>query len=331
MTEPTTTNKGLIVPNTGDLPGTWGSAALNPDFLAIDGMLGGLVTVGLTNSNVALTAPAGFTASAGPGPTQSQNAILRFTGVLTGACVVTLPLPGFYIIENLCTVGSYYVALASSAPGQIICAPPGEACHVYCDGTNVKYVNMGRIGSYFDMAVSTTPAWMLNCTVPPYLSCDGTVYTATAVYGVGNPAPLLNLLGSTFGGNGITTFGVPDLRNRARISLGGATGRVTTAGSGVDGTTINSSGGLQNQTILKANIPAYNLTVTDPGHTHSIATISVGSFQQGGGGAAVAKVPASGDNTGSATTGITVNTGGSGTPLTTLQPTLVSGLTFIKT
>ena len=41
MAEPTTINKALIVPNTGDLPGTWGSAAINPDLSAIDGMLGG--------------------------------------------------------------------------------------------------------------------------------------------------------------------------------------------------------------------------------------------------------------------------------------------------
>ena len=39
MAEPQTVNGGLIVPNTGDLVGTWGSAALNPDFVAVDGFL----------------------------------------------------------------------------------------------------------------------------------------------------------------------------------------------------------------------------------------------------------------------------------------------------
>ena len=324
MTEPTTTNKGLIVPNTGDLVGTWGSAALNPDFLAIDGMLGGLVTVGLTNSNVSLTAPAGFTAVASPGPTQSQNAILRFTGTLSGNCTVTFPLPGFYIVENLCTVGSFYVALASSAPGQIICAPPGEACHVYCDGTNVKYVNLGRVGSYLDMAVATVPAWISQQTYPPYLVCDGTVYTATAVYGVGNPAPLLNLLGSTFGGNGITTFGVPDLQARVRIPLGGATGRVTTAGSGLDGTTINSAGGNQ---LMQQHTHTWNPTT----QTWNLNQGNIPQFGQpgtgytGGSNNFAAILP-----TVSVTPNGTIGNTGTGASQN-MQPTLVSGLSFIKT
>ena len=59
MVEPVTPLKALIIPNTGDLVGTWGSAALNPDFTAIDGMFGGITTVSLTNANVSLSAPAG--------------------------------------------------------------------------------------------------------------------------------------------------------------------------------------------------------------------------------------------------------------------------------
>ena len=39
MTEPMTVNVGLIVPNTGDLVDAWGSAATNPDFSAIDGLI----------------------------------------------------------------------------------------------------------------------------------------------------------------------------------------------------------------------------------------------------------------------------------------------------
>ena len=38
-------------------------------------------------------APAGFTATPTPGPTQSQNRVLRFTGTLTANVAVTLPLP----------------------------------------------------------------------------------------------------------------------------------------------------------------------------------------------------------------------------------------------
>jgi microcystin-dependent protein len=156
------------------------------------------------------------------------------------------------------------------------------------------------------------------------LNCDGTVYTASAIYGVGNPTPLLNLLGSTFGGNGITTFGVPDLRARSRISLDGGSGRVTTAGSGIDGTTINSGGGAQNYIIAKTNIPNYNITIT-----YGINVTLSGSVSTSGFGVFVNGVQA--NTGGNSTTTTTVASGGSGTPLVTMPPTLVSGLTFIKT
>jgi acyl-CoA synthetase (AMP-forming)/AMP-acid ligase II len=94
MTEPTTVNVGYIVPNTGDLPGTWGTAALNPDLVALDGFQGGVQVISVTGSPITLTAPAGFTAAPGAGPNQSQNAVLRFTGTQTANVTVGLPLPG---------------------------------------------------------------------------------------------------------------------------------------------------------------------------------------------------------------------------------------------
>ena len=63
------------------------------------------------------------------------------------------------------------------------------------------------------MRVSTTPVWMQACSVAPYLIKDGSLYS-TASY----PA-LAQYLGSTYGGNGLTTFGLPDEPARARIGL----------------------------------------------------------------------------------------------------------------
>ena len=314
MTEPTTTNKGLIIPNTGDLPGTWGAAAINPDMAAIDGMLGGVATISLVNTNVVLTVPTGFTATPAVGPTQAQNAILRFTGVLTAACVVTLPLPGFYIVENLCTVGAFYVALSSVAPGGIICAPPGEATHVYCDGIDVKYVDLGRIGSYMDLGTATVPAWISNCTVRPYLNCDGASFNAS-IY------PVLNaMLGANY---------LPDLRGRSRAALNQGTNRINTADSLVDGDTLLAAGGADAQIIYKGNLPNYNLSVTDPGHQHYGIIWQGGTAHQGAstGGDGVGWFQSS---TTVAYTNLTVSTGGSGTRLTTLPPTQICGLTLIR-
>ena len=95
MSEPITGNKNLIIPNTGDLVGTWGSAALNPNFSAIDGMLGGSLLISLAGTTAyTLTGPAGANAPAA-GPTQAQNAMITFSGTLTANCVVAVPLPGF--------------------------------------------------------------------------------------------------------------------------------------------------------------------------------------------------------------------------------------------
>lgn len=316
MVEPVTVNRALIVPNTGDLAGTWGSAAINPDMVAIDGMLGGFTTISLTNAPVTLSVPAGFTATPSAGPTQSQNAILTFTGTLTGNCTITFPMPGFYIVENLCVVGAYYVALASSSPGEIVCAPPGEATHVYCNGIDVKYVDLGRVGSYLDLAATAVPAWISNCTVPPYLNCDGSTFSAVTY-----PA-----LGAYLGG---TTL--PDLRGRSRAALNQGTGRITTAGSGVDGDAILSAGGAEKETIANANLPA-SIPYTDTGHVHAAANLLFAEAGGSGSGFVIGSGVIRGQdpNTASATTGITINAGGANTPLVTLPPVAISGLTLIR-
>jgi hypothetical protein len=308
MVEPVTVNKALIIPNTGDLSGTWGSAGLNPDLVALDGMLGGFAIISLTNANVLLTVPAGFTATPSAGPTQAQNALITFTGTLTGNCVITLPMPGYYIVENLCAVGAYYVALASVAPGKIICVPPGEAAHVFCNGVDVKYVGLGRVGSYLDLATSTVPSWITACTVPPYLNCDGSGFSGTTY-----PALAVYLGGTT----------LPDTRGRTRMALNQGTGRVQAGVSLLDGDTLLSGGGDQamqqhNHTAVSVIMPG---SVTVPsigganvqGGSNPIGTTN-GTTSAAVSGSSVATTIA---NTGS---GISQN----------VQPTYVGGLVLIR-
>ena len=327
MTEPFTSNIGLTVPNTGDLVGTWGSAALNPNFLALDGFQGGFVTIGLTNSPVTLSVPAGFTASETSGPTQAQNGLIRFTGTLSGNCVITFPLPGYYIVENKCTVGSYYVRLVSAGAGNAIGAPPGKKCHVFNDGTNMDYVNMPDPGQRYDLyGVTAMPAWMTACTVLPYLLRDGTSYTTSAYPG------LFQTIGYAFGGSG-GNFNVPDDRNRISLPIdtntnGGYTNRVTSAGSGINGQTLGAAADAQSVTLTTAQMPSHNHT--DSGHTHSY---SAGNSQETnityGGGGPPCSTPPTGLTTGSGVANIQ-NTGGGGAH-SNVQPTIVSVLGLIKT
>lgn len=325
MVEPTTVNKALIVPNTGDLVGAWGTSALNPDFVALDGMLGGFAVLSLSSATtIALTAPSG-SITPGAGPTQQQNALLKFTGTLSGNAVIQFTLPGFYIVDNRCTVGASYVQLAPvSGTGTVIGAPPGRKAHIFFDGANVDYVDTPEVGSALDLHGATAlPPWMTACSVLPYLIKDGSTYSSS-VY----PA-LAAVLGSTFGGNGVTTFGLPDERNRARIGLdtngpGTFSNRVTAAGSGINGTTMGAAGGDQ-------LFQQHSHTTTELPHQHGV-------FYQpqnlGSGGSSVNGLVSFGggptQQTSTAVTGLTVNSNGSGSGQN-MPPTIVSFLPLIKT
>lgn len=332
MPDPTTSNKLLLAPTRGSDSGTW-DLPVNADWTALDGMLGGVTTIPLSSATtLLLTVPATGVVAATAGPNQSQNAMLSFSGTLTGTATIQFTMPGQYVINNRCTVGAFCVTLSpSSGTGNSIGAPPGQKVNVFYDGASMDFVDMPVSGSFLDMAVAATPAWMAACSVSPWLICDGSVYTSSIF-------PALNaILGSTFGGNGITTFGVPDLRARYRIPLDnqgsqGAAGRITTAISGINGTTIGSAGGSQN---LQAHI--HTTTITDPGHAHGpsqgssvmVAPAVTPTAQVGAGAGPLASGVAL---TGVATTNISVavNTAGVGSS-GSIPPGLVFGITFIKT
>lgn len=312
MSDPQSTNLGVYLQTTGSNPGAWGPV-LNANDSVLDSVTSNVFVVALTNVNVTLTTPPG-SGSAWAGPYGSQSGIIRFTGVLSAAVTVTFPRSGFWIVENLCTVGAFYVALASSAPGKVICAPPGEATHIICDGTDVKYVDLGRVGSYLDLGASAVPAWITNCSVPPYLNCDGTTFNAVTY-------PVLNTL---LGGNTL-----PDLRGRSRAALNQGTGRITTAGGGVDGNTILAAGGSQTHTLTISEMPAH--AHTDSGHTHGVHGSSSPSGTGGGG---IVNSPLSGSQPvsyGTTDTGAAniQNTGG-GVAHSIMNPVAIGGLTLIR-
>jgi microcystin-dependent protein len=73
-------------------------------------------------------------------------------------------------------------------------------------------------------------------------------------------ATLFSLISTIFGtGDGSTTFNIPDLRGYVLAGVdnmgGSAANRITNAGSGITGTTLGATGGAQNETIARANLP----------------------------------------------------------------------------
>src|SRR5215467_10430645 len=162
MTEPTTPNIGLTVPNTGDLPGAWGTSALNPNFLQVDGMLGGVVSFSLSAAtSITLTTPGATTVfTPTGGPNQSSNALISLSGSLSGNATLKLTVPGHYSVSNQCTVGTNFVQLSPvSGGGKSVGCPDGEARRFFFNGTDVIFLDMPHVGTLHNFCVSTTPAW----------------------------------------------------------------------------------------------------------------------------------------------------------------------------
>jgi microcystin-dependent protein len=90
---------------------------------------------------------------------------------------------------------------------------------------------------------------------------------------------LFALLGTTYGaGDGATTFALPDLSGRllaCREGMEGAPapGRITTAGSGIDGTALGATGGVETVTLATSQLPSHTHanTLNDPGHVHGVS------------------------------------------------------------
>lgn len=241
--------------------GTW-DVPLNGDFNIADGYLGGVQTISVTNAPITLTSPAGFTPTPSAGPTQAQNAVLKLTGTPSAAVTITLPLPGYYIIDTVGLLPTTPVTLRAVGSGEVIGMAFGNVRQVYNDGTNVRHCNLQEVGTYLDYATTAVPGWITVCTKPPFLLCDGSTFSG------GTYPQLAALLGGTT---------LPDFRGRNAYFLNGGTSRLTSAGAGIDGGTLFASGGANGVTLSISQLPAHTHanTLNDPGHAHQLP----GTFQ----------------------------------------------------
>jgi hypothetical protein len=307
-----TPNIQLEEPARGDDVGTW-DVPVNNNMTLLDKVTGAITTISLNNSNVALSSP------------QFQSKQITFNSTLTGNVIITFPtsFTKSYEIQNLCSGTSAFIVVlqTTAAGGQAIACPPGETIDVFNDGANLKFKNLGRVGSYVDYAGTTLPIWVTGSTIQPYLNCDGTSFSSATF------PQLATILGGTT---------LPDIRGVSRATLNQGTGRITSGVSGIDGNTVGSIGGNQSGTLAMTNLPASPAPVTiliSP----TVAGVQAVASNTG-------QIPTV-FNPGGATTMLTfgqfgvlnVSAGansanlGSATPINKMPPTTISGICMIRT
>jgi microcystin-dependent protein len=89
-----------------------------------------------------------------------------------------------------------------------------------------------------------------------WLLCNG------AEYQINSYPALFAIIGTNYGGNGTSTFRVPDRRGRVGVGAG--------QGAGLTNRTLGQSGGQETVTLNVSQIPSHNHGINDPGHSHGV-------------------------------------------------------------
>jgi Phage Tail Collar Domain len=293
-----TPNIQLEEPARGDDVGTW-DTPVNSNMTELDLCIGGITTISAAAGSVVLAAA------------QLQSRMITFNSTLAASITVTFKTSFVkdYLVQHTATGSSAFTITlqTTAAGGQVIAIPPGEATTVFNDGTNLKFTGLDRVGSYWDYAGSSVPAWVSGCTVPPYLNCAGGTFSATTY------PQLAVVLGSTT---------LPDTRGRFRAVLDQSAGRLSSGLQGFSPNTVGAAGRGESQTLVTANLPPYTPTGSIGQGTFVARSDGVVNLGPGGVSASITNI---------------VNLsfvgdaqGGTSSQFSVVPPTYMGGLTLIR-
>ena len=302
--------------------------------------LGSLVEQAVTGVSSIAMLDANYTLVSGNGVTdEARNAVLVMTGTLTATRNVVVPTSNkFYAVRNATTGGQSILVKTSAGTG--VTLANGFTQLMYCDGTNVVLasVPINSTNSNVAIAGNTTVGGDLAVTgnisvggsglFPPativeyggtaaptgWLLCDGAAVSRTTYAG------LFAVIGTAYGGgDGSTTFNVPNRVNRFGVGAGGLYARGSTGGA-TSATT--SSAGAHNHTgatggtaITTAQMPSHNhtgTTSTAGDHSHSVFGTLSGGPGLGSGGTSSFPQTSSTSTNGAHTHSFTTDSTGSG-------------------
>ena len=134
------------------------------------------------------------------------------------------------------------------------------------------------------------------------------------------------LIGTTYGGDGQTTFGIPDLRSRVAIHTG--------QGPGLSSYQLGQQGGTENVTLIAANVSGHTHAVTGNAGIavnsgEGVTPVAVNTFPASNGEAIYSTATDNSVMASASVSGLTVapQTPSGNTPLTNVQPYI--GMNFI--
>lgn len=194
--------------------------------------------------------------------------------------------------SGLYRIGANNIGLALGGSKVVDYASTGVTVTGTVDATTIKQGTFTLVpaGTVLMYAGSSLPAG--------YLTGDGSAVSRSTY------ASLFTNISTTFGtGDGSTTFNLPDCTGRVLAGKESSATRLTSAGSGIDGATLGSTGGAQTVTLARANLPNTDFMADGAGSLPTATSSSVsGNPTSSAAQTSVAQYGASGGGTGTLVT-----------------------------
>ena len=149
-------------------------------------------------------------------------------------------------------------------------------------------------------------------------------FCQSQILSIAQNTALFSLLGTTYGGNGQTTFALPDFRGRVPVGAG--------QGPGLSSYSLGQVGGVETNTVTNANFPAHTHplsgSITMPGNAaDGNADVPQSNYTAGLTGTNMYSTVNNGSGLGNMQLALAATPVGSSTPVNNIQP--VMGMNYI--
>ena len=225
----TTTQLGLVTPTQGTLPGVWGDTVNNGITEYVNIAIAGTLSFA-GDGAITLANTTGSSSATNIGATTAQYAVIRVTGTLTTAKIITAPsYSKTYVVDNAAT-GGIVTFKASGQTGVSVAV--GEICTVYFNGTD--YVKVAS--NVADGVTSVTGTGTVNgISLSGTVTSTGNLTLGGTLSGVNLTSQVTGTLPIANGGTGTSSTTFANLTTNVTGTLpvlNGGTGTTTSTGTG---------------------------------------------------------------------------------------------------